>query len=96
MDTKEVKEIPSWLYDRLNELGIIPNNTRAFNEGASDYATHIIQPWTIWMEYQLNPWDADIIKRVLRHKETDSRILDYRKIIHICRERIRQIEVSKQ
>jgi len=40
----------------------------------------------------LNPWDADIIKRVLRKKGADPRRLDYEKIIHICQERIRQID----
>jgi hypothetical protein len=94
-EKRETKEIPAWLFDRLNELGIIPNEVRSFNEGASDYAKHIIQPWAIWLEYELNPWDADIVKRVLRHKETDTRKLDYEKIIHICQERIRQIETVK-
>lgn len=65
---------------------------RSYNVGASDYAKHKIQPWDIWREYDLNPWDADIVKRVLRTKETDGRKLDYEKIIHICKERIRQIE----
>ncbi len=59
--------------------------------GASDYSTHRIQPWDIWREYSLNPWDADIIKRVLRTKEGDSRKLDYQKIIHVCQERIAQL-----
>ena len=40
----------------------------------------------------LNPWDADIVKRVLRIKEGEDRLLDYEKIIHVCQERIRQIE----
>lgn len=62
------------------------------NVGASDYSKHKIQPWDIWREYELNPWDADIVKRVLRKKETDSRILDYQKIIHVCQERIAQLE----
>ena len=48
---KDTKEIPAWLYERLDELGIIPNDTRAMNVGASDYSQHIIQPWAIWMEY---------------------------------------------
>ncbi|WAX10985.1 hypothetical protein BV741P4_00038 [Phocaeicola phage BV741P4] len=65
---------------------------RSYNVGASDYAQHKIQPWDIWREYNLNPWDADIVKRVLRTKETDGRRLDYEKIIHICKERIRQID----
>ena len=65
---------------------------RSYNVGASNYSEHAIQPWDIWREYKLNPWDADIVKRVLRTKETDGRKLDYEKIIHICKERIRQIE----
>lgn len=88
----ETKEIPAWLYDRLNALGIIPNDVRDHNVGESDYAQHLIQPWAIWLDHDLNPWDADIIKRVLRKKKTDNRIMDYKKIIHICQERIRQLE----
>ena len=65
---------------------------RTYNVGASDYAQHKIQPWDIYLEYNLNPWDADIIKRVLRTKKTDTRIMDYEKIIHTCKERIRQLE----
>ena len=84
--------IPSELYDRLQKLGIIPNKVRSMNVGASDYSRHLIQPWAIWQDYNLNPWDADIIKRVLRHKTTDTRKMDYEKIIHICQERIRQLE----
>lgn len=70
-------------------------DTRSYNVGASDYAKHKIQPWDIWLEYDLGPWDADIIKRVLRTKKTDGRRLDYEKIIHICKERIRQIDNEK-
>lgn len=62
------------------------------NVGESDYSKHSIQPWDIWREYQLNPWDADIVKRVLRTKASDSRILDYEKIIHVCQERIAQLK----
>lgn len=87
--------IPAMLYDRLNKLGLIPNEVRDKNVGASDYSEHIIQPWAIWIDWQLNPWDADIVKRVVRHKATDPRRLDYEKIIHICQERIRQIEAEE-
>lgn len=87
-----MKTIPKELYDRLDELGIIPNEVRSGNVGKSDYSKHIIQPWAIWQDYNLNPWDADIVKRVLRTKEGDSRVMDYQKIIHICKERIRQLE----
>ena len=46
----------------------------------------------------LNPWDADIVKRVLRSKEGEARTLDYEKIIHICKYRIAQLskEVLKE
>ena len=65
---------------------------RSYNVGASNYSEHAIQPWDIYLEYDLNPWDADIVKRVLRTKKTDTRKMDYEKIIHTCKERIRQIE----
>ena len=67
---------------------------RAYNVGASDYARHKIQPWDIYLEYNLNPWDADIVKRVLRTKKTDTRIMDYEKNIHTCKYRI--AELSKE
>lgn len=71
---------------------------QSYNVGKSDYAKHAIQPWDIWKEYNLNPWDADIVKRVLRSKEGESRTLDYEKIIHICKYRIAELskEVSKE
>lgn len=69
-------------------------NVQSYNVGKSDYAKHTIQPWDIWKEYNLNPWDADIVKRVLRTKEGEERTLDYEKIIHICKYRI--AELSKE
>jgi hypothetical protein len=69
-----------------------PSSVRDYNVGDSNYADFKIQPWDIWLEYGLNPWDADIVKRVLRDKESQSREMDYEKIIHICQERIRQIK----
>lgn len=67
-------------------------DVRSHNVGLSDYASHKIQPWDIWLAYNLNPWDADIVKRTLRDKKGESRRLDYEKIIHVCQERIRQID----
>ena len=66
------------LYQKLKKLGIIDpsEEVRSYNVGASDYSNHLIQPWTIWLEYNLNPWDADIIKRVLRTKKGESRLSD--------------------
>lgn len=70
-------------------------NVRTYNVGTSDYSNHKIQPWDIWLEYTLNPWDADIIKRVLRNKQGNSRIMDYEKIIHVCQERLRQLRIEE-
>ena len=72
----------------MNEL----NDVRNYNVGASDYPEHKYQPWDFWLKFRLNPWDADIIKRLLRIKSTDPRILDYKKIKHICLERMRQFQ----
>lgn len=89
-------EINDQLANRLKQLGILDDSdTRSYNVGDSDYSKHLIQPWAIWIEYKLNPWDADIIKRVLREKSSDSRKMDYEKIIHVCLERIRQIECDE-
>ena len=86
------------LYNKLKKLGILvkdDDDTRDYNIGASDYSKHIIQPWTIWLEYDLNAWDADIIKRVLRTKQGESRESDYEKIIHDCKERLRQLREER-
>lgn len=90
------KAIPADTYDALHRLGILNTSVRAYNRGGSDYSQHIIQPWSVIQEYRLNYWDGDIIKRVLRHKQGDPRRLDYEKIIHICEERIRQIEAEEE
>lgn len=83
--------------EHLLDLGILKTaegGCQSYHIGKSDYSGHIIQPWNIWREYNLNPWDADIVKRVLRNKEGEERTLDYEKIIHICRYRI--AELSKE
>lgn len=94
--------IPEELYKKLSSLGLLDTDVRSGNVGTSDYSKHLIQPWSIWQDYNLNPWDADIVKRVLRTKhisgksEEESRIEDYQKIIHICKEKIRQLTITKQ
>ena len=55
------------------------------------------QPWDLWKIFHMSPWDADILKRLLRTKvepgmtPQESRKMDYEKIIHVCQERINQI-----
>ena len=72
----------------MNEL----NDVRSYNCGASDYSKHKFQSWSFWILFRLNPWDADLTKRVLRIKKTDGRLLDYKKMKHISLERIRQFQ----
>lgn len=92
-----MKEISDELYEQLDYLGIIPNETRSHNVGKSNYSTKLIQPWTVWRAYpELTSFDHDIIKRVLRSKEGDARRMDYEKIIHICEECIRGIDVQEK
>lgn len=77
------------------EAGSIRNH----NVGNSNYAKMPAgyQPWDLWKVYHLNPWDADILKRLLRTKAEpgmtpqEARKMDYEKIIHVCLERINQI-----
>ena len=97
-DNKTTVAIPIEIYNKLAYLGILPSldddveDTRSYNIGESNYSNHIIQPWSIWLDYpELTSFDHDIIKRVLRTKTGENRETDYLKIIHICRERIRQL-----
>lgn len=102
-DHKKEEDSLGGLNERLKYLGLIPDGSdvRSHNEGNSNYndGTHIITPWSIWLDYpELTSWDDDIIKRVLRTKADagytpeEQRILDYKKIIHNCQERIRQLK----
>ena len=73
---------------------------RNYNVGSSNYSSMPkgYQPWDLWKIFHMNPFDADILKRLLRTKTEpgmtpqESRKLDYQKIIHVCQERINQID----
>lgn len=82
--------IPETEYNKLVHLGLLDAETRTHNIGTSNYSNHTIQPWSIWMDYNLDGFDADIVKRVLRTKPNEKHD-DYRKIIHICQEKLRQL-----
>lgn len=84
--------IPRHLVERLEYLGLLVPENWEKNEGNSNYATKTIQPWSVWLDYpELTTWDHDIIKRVLRTKKGEARELDYKKIIHVANERLRQL-----
>ena len=76
-------------------MGNKMEDIRSFNIGTSDYAQHKVQPWDIWIEYNFNPFEGDIVKRTLRVKSTDPRVMDYEKIVHISKECIRQLSIGK-
>lgn len=104
---KEIDEDkPNVLKPDNTGIDVSHDDIRAFNIGASDYSQHKIQPWDIWEEYNLNPWEADIVKRVLRTKcedglasklsRIDSRIMDFEKIIHVARKCIELLKKDKE
>lgn len=66
------------------------NDVRSYNVGTSDYSKHKIQPWNIILEYNLDFFDGNILKYLLRRKGTDKE--DYEKIIHYCKEKLRQLK----
>ena len=104
MDQEPINFCPEEQVDNegLKALGdqINTGNIRNYNIGNSNYAKMPAgyQPWDLWKVYHMNPWDADILKRLLRTKAEpgmspqESRKLDYEKIIHVCQERINQID----
>jgi len=90
----ETVTIPKTFYDKLNTIGLIPNEINTNNVGKSDYAKHLIQPWVIFNDHtNLNYQECDIIKRILRSKEGE-RILDLEKCKHILDELIRQHRIK--
>lgn len=102
IDKEEFIEVNKPVLEELVRAGVLKlhkseNDERNYNIGDSDYSKKsILQPWSVWYLWKsfLTPWDFDIIKRLFRSKIGDSRILDYQKIIHCCKERIRQLEVE--
>lgn len=63
---------------------------RNYNVGESNYSKHKYQVWDIWKDFDLNPWEADIVKRILRKKDGEEN--DFEKIRHILTEMIEQTE----
>lgn len=76
------------LYKELKRLGIIYDHSdgvRSFNVGNSDYSKHLIQPWAIWQEYNLNAWDADIVKEFLELSKVNLENLIMRRLFTIVK-----------
>ncbi len=74
--------------------------TLSTNVGASDYSDKPIQPWEIWVALELDPFRADLVKRLLRKKAEggmslkESRILDLKKMQHIITHMISLYETN--
>ena len=56
------------------------------NVGNSDYSKRILQPWDIIDAYQLNFYEGNILKYLLRSK--DDRVEDLEKLIHYAEKEI--------
>ena len=75
----------------FSQFELIDNDNAVsdYNIGKSNYAKHKIQPWDVWLDYNLDPFRADLIKRTLRTKEEEgmtlreTKIQDLEKMKHI-------------
>jgi hypothetical protein len=53
-----------------------------YQVGGDHYSKHRIQKWAIVEEYELNPWEADVLAYLLRRKPGVPRIEDLKKAKH--------------
>lgn len=62
-----------------------PDAKAADSQVGGSHYQRAIQPWDIWDVWDLNPWQAQVIKYVLRagHKEGVPAVEDYRKARHM-------------
>ena len=71
-------------------------DAKSYHIGESDYSEMTIQPYDIFEAFpELNYWECDIIKRVLRTKKSDTKLMDYQKIKHIAEYLIEREERKK-
>ena len=71
------------------------DDVMSYNVGDSNYSGMAMQPWDVWEAHDLDPWRADIVKRLLRVKGDEDPIVDLQKIQHICAKLISQLECGK-
>lgn len=84
----------------VSQLGTSPNkpSQKDRHVGSSDYSKNKIQPYHIWAEYELDPFRADLVKRILRTKSEEGKTLrecklqDLNKMIHIIQTMIEDYE----
>ena len=63
--------------------------------GGSHYKKYVIEPWTFIRENLLNPFQANVIRYVVRYEDKNG-IEDLQKIIHYCEMEIDFIKKKKK
>lgn len=75
-----------------------PQTIKSHNIGESDYSEHRIQVWDIVDEYNLDFYEGNILKYLLRRKGKDSdhrntnRFMDLQKLIHYAQRKMERLE----
>ena len=54
----------------------------SYQVGGNHYVKRKIQPWEIWKAYEMNPWEANALKYLLRHKDKGKPLEDLKKCRH--------------
>lgn len=84
---------------KLLKLGVITeegDDSRKENYGTSNYSKRTLQPWSIIIDWNLDFWRADILKRIADRGKGEDPELDILKIKDDCDELLRQIRVNKK
>lgn len=53
-----------------------------YQVGGNHYVKRKIQPWEIWKAYEMNPWEANALKYLLRYKDKGKPLEDLKKCRH--------------
>ena len=54
----------------------------SYQVGGNHYVKRKIQPWEIWKAYEMNPWEANALKYLLRYKDKGKPLEDLKKCRH--------------
>lgn len=54
----------------------------SYQVGGNHYVKRKIQPWEIWKAYEMNPWEANALKYLLRYKDKGKPLEDLKKCKH--------------
>ena len=70
--------------ERINFQPCLNQKTEVYKQqvGGSHYKQHKIQPWHIWEDYNMNPWQANALKYLLRYNDKGKPLEDLLKCKH--------------